>query len=204
MDYVFTTFDIELNGSPLIDTRLRTLIIQTMNPIQEPIPITWMHGTWKKYQHRGLVPVKGFPKKPRQPTPPPDDGYQTPEERDYKTNDPRILKQKKKMRKYMKENNERSTALAKGNASDIKKHHLDSTAADVVDVQPGKRARSPSLSRTEPVEEPPSKRSKTQSKKGRRSGNKESSPGALTPPNYLPTPPLRRSTRKPKNPPKYK
>ncbi len=168
MDYVLATFNIALNGPPLIDTQLRMLIIQTMNPIQEPIPITWLHGTWKEYQHRGLVPVKGFPRKPREPnfpekprepTPPLDDGYQTPEERDYKASDPRILKRKKKMQKYMKENNERSTALAKGNASDIKKRHiLDS---NVVEVQPAKRARSPSLSRTGPVEEPPSKRSKT-------------------------------------------
>ncbi len=203
-DYVTLTFNVKLDATPLIDTPLRLLVYRIMGFIRHPIPVTWTHGTYKEFLHRGLIPVKDLPKKPRRTQPSTiDDGYQTPEERDYKLDDPRMVKRQKKMRNYMEANNERSTALAKGNASDIKKHHNYTVVANVVAAETAKRARSLSLSQTEPVEEPPSKRSKTQSKKARSSGKREST-DAITPPNYLPTPPLRRSTRKPKNPPKYK
>ncbi|KAF9021122.1 hypothetical protein BDZ89DRAFT_1042969 [Hymenopellis radicata] len=118
----------------------------------------------------------------------------------YKANDPRVLRRRTNVHKYMKENNERSTALSKGNASDIKKRRYISMAANVesvVDEQTAKRARSRSGS----VGEPPAKRGKTQVKKKRSSGT-EGSAGPIAP-HTMPTPPLRRSTRKPKNPPKY-
>ncbi|KAF9026303.1 hypothetical protein BDZ89DRAFT_1161302 [Hymenopellis radicata] len=204
-DYVMATFKVELDAAPLIDTPLRMLVYQIMGLIRRPIPVTWTNGTWGEYLHRGLVPVKGLPKQPRrkQPPPPVDDGYQTPEERDYKANDPRMLRRQTNVQKYMAENNERSTALAKGNALDIKKHRYISTAANVLDVPPSKRARSPSLSRSESVEEPPAKRGKTPAQQKQGGRRKKSSTGSPAPA-YLPTPPLRRSTRKPKNPPKYK
>ncbi|KAF8909473.1 hypothetical protein CPB85DRAFT_1307643 [Mucidula mucida] len=198
MDYVMATYNASLGGCPLIDAPLRTSINRLMRLLLLPVPITWIHGTWKEFQHRGIIAVTTRPKQPpREETPPIDDRCKTPEERDYKHDHPLVLKQQDKEQKYMREHNERSTALAKGKASDIKKHHfLSSTVVTTVDVQSTKRARSPlSSTRTEPVEEPPAKRSKVQTKKG---GRKKSSTGST--PNPLP---LRRSTRKPSNPPRY-
>ncbi|KAF8914465.1 hypothetical protein CPB85DRAFT_1433705 [Mucidula mucida] len=155
-DYVTLTFNVKLDATPLIDTPLRLLVYRMMGFIRHPIPVTWTHGTYKEFLHRGLITVKGLPKKPRREQPTAIDD--TPEERDYKLDDPRMGKRHNKMREYMEENNERSTALAKGNASDIKKHHNYTIVVNAVDVQPAKRARSPSLSRAEPVEERSSKR----------------------------------------------
>ncbi len=201
MDYEMTTCCRASRGCPLIDDPLYMSILRIKCVLTQPVPIEWLHGTWMEFRDRGIVPVtKRRKEPPRDEAPAVDNRCKTPEERDYKPKHPLVLKQQEKEQKYMRENNERSTALAKGKASDIKKHHfLSSTVVTTVDVQPAKRARSPSLSRTaDPVEEPPAKRGKTKTQKGgRNETSTESSADLPTPP------PLRRSTRKPKNPPKY-
>ncbi|KAF9002814.1 hypothetical protein BDZ89DRAFT_1081235 [Hymenopellis radicata] len=158
----------------------------------------------------------------RKDTPTSNHGYVTPEERDVTPNDPRPVIRENKMDKYMDEHNERSTKLAKGAALNLKAHQSanssmhqssntlihqssstlihqspnipmhqsDDTASEAEADVGGKRARSATVI-PEPCEEPLRKRRRM---KGR---SKKGSTTDQT------TPPLRRSTRTPKIPPKY-
>ncbi len=190
----------------------------------QAVPIAWVDGTWDDYDHRGLVHVRDYPRTPREkPSAPEDDGYVTPEERDVKADDPRRLRREKKMAKYIEEHNQqRSTKLAKGAALDLKAHqsantptpqmhksedvpkdqdghtlthHQDENTPAQADVKGvvGKRARRATAT-PEPGEQ--------QVRKRRRIRSKQGSTRSTSPPDQT-TPGLRRSTRTPKNPPKY-
>ncbi len=208
----------------MVSSVLHNLLHEIMSLVQLAIPIDWLDGTWDEYDHRGLVLVRDYPRNPREKASPPlEDGYVTPEERDVKPDDPRKVRREKKMEKYIEEHNQkRSTKLAKGAALDLKAHqsantptpqmyesegvpghqdghtpahHQDENTPAQADVKGvvGKRARRATAT-LEPGEQQVRKRRRIRSKQG---STRSTSPTDQT------TPGLRRSTRTPKNPPKY-
>ncbi len=181
----------DISPNPLVDDEtIESLVSNITNEIDRPLPITWLHGAWSGYPERGLIVVREFPKSPgsRETTPSDDDGYETPEERDFSPNDPRVVARQNKVLKYMAEHNERPAPAAKAPA-----------AGDAVKVTRAKSQSSTSEAK------PRSKRGRAKTAKvvGKAEGKKRSTSRSASP-SYLPTPPLRRSSRpKPKDPPKY-
>ncbi|KAF8907208.1 hypothetical protein CPB85DRAFT_1312110 [Mucidula mucida] len=113
--YRLFTYSSNPTKPPVINSVLHNLIHEIMSLVHLAIPVDWLEGTWDEYDHRGLVLVRDYPRNPREKASPPlEDGYVTPEERDVKPDDPRKVRREKKMEKYIEEHNQkRSTKLAK-------------------------------------------------------------------------------------------
>ncbi|KAF8907212.1 hypothetical protein CPB85DRAFT_845185 [Mucidula mucida] len=134
--YRLFTYSPNPTKPPVVSSVLHNLLHEIMSLVQLAIPIDWLDGTWDEYDHRGLVLVRDYPRNPREKASPPlEDGYVTPEERDVKRDNPR----------------KRSTKLAKGAALDLKTQQSDNGT----NAGSAKRALTP-----EPAEEPKKRRSK--------------------------------------------